>query len=81
MTTARRLTVDAVIKMASTAAQRQLDTPSSAAQTSPELIKALSATWVLVKGRLGQAESAYLDSLISQVIGRRLDVEQGKVGD
>ena len=48
----RRLTVDAVLKMASTTAQKHLDAPASQHKPSPHLYAAIAATWELVKGRL-----------------------------
>lgn len=70
MTAIRRLTVDAVLKMASTAAHRHMEKPVGKTEPSTDLINALAATWELVKGRLGQTESAVLDALITQIIGK-----------
>lgn len=69
MSTFRRLTVDAVIKMANAAAQKHLDSGAQGKELSTDLVEAVSATWDLVKGRLGQSESAHLDELLVKILG------------
>lgn len=70
MTTTRRLTVDAVLKMATTAAQKHVDASPGDGKANADLSAAIAATWELVKGRLGSSESAALDGLITKLIGR-----------
>lgn len=70
MPSPRRLTVDAVLKMATAAAQRHADAPAQARQASADMVQAIAATWDLVKGRLGEANAAPLDALIGRIVGR-----------
>lgn len=69
MTTTRRLTVDAVLKMAAAAAQKHVDAPAGDRKANADLSAAIAATWELVKGRLGASESAALDALITKLVG------------
>lgn len=69
MTTPRRLTLDAVLKMATAAAHKHLDAPAGKQKPSADLAQAVAATWELVKGRLGSSEAATLDALIGKVVG------------
>ena len=57
MTTTRRLTVDAVLKMATAAAQKHVDASPGDRKANADLKAAIAATWELVKGRLGSSES------------------------
>ncbi len=69
MTTTRRLTVDAVLKMATAAAQKHVDAYPGDRKANADLSAAIAATWELVKGRLGTSESAALDGLITKLVG------------
>ncbi len=69
MTTTRRLTVDAVLKMATAAAQKHVDASLGDRKANADLSAAIAATWELVKGRLGSSESAALDGLITKLVG------------
>ncbi len=66
--TTRRLTVDAVLKMATAAAQKHVDAVPSDPKANADLKDAIAATWDLVKGRLGSAEAAALDALIAKAV-------------
>lgn len=68
MTTTRRLTVDAVLKMATAAAQKHADALPSDPKAHADLKKAIAATWEVVKGRLGSSEAAALDALIAKSV-------------
>lgn len=70
MTTTRRLTVDAVLKMATAAAQKHVDATPGDRNANADLSAAIAATWELVKGRLGSSESVALDGLITRLVGR-----------
>lgn len=71
MTTTRRLTLDAVLKMAAAAANKHLDAPAGSQKPSADLSQAVTATWELVKGRLGSSETASLDALITKIVGKK----------
>lgn len=68
MSTFCRLTVDAVIKMVNTAAQKHLDSGALGKKPSSDLMNAVSATWELVKWRLGPSESVQLDELLAKIM-------------
>lgn len=83
MTTPRRLTLDAVLKMATAAAHKHLDAPAGKQKPSADLAQAVAATWELVKGRLGSSEAATLDALIGKIVGHssaKLTAQQTKEG-
>jgi hypothetical protein len=67
--TTRRLTVDAVLKMATAAAQKHVDASPGDRKANADMSAAIAATWELVKGRLGSSESANLDGLITKLVG------------
>jgi len=67
--TTRRLTVDAVLKMATAAAQKHVDASPGNRKANADLSAAIAAAWELVKGRLGSSESAALDGLITKLVG------------
>ena len=69
MTTTHRLSVGAVLKMATEVAQRHVDAPGGDRGAEAGLIEAISATWQLVKSRLGSQESEALDAMIAKVVG------------
>ncbi len=78
MTVTRRLTVDAVLKMATAAAQEHADAlPDRSANA--ELSEAISATWELVKRRLGSSKSAALHALINKISGKAGGVKLAKL--
>ncbi len=66
--TTRRLTVDAVLKMATAAAQKHVDASPGDRKANADMSAAIAATWELVKGRLGSSESAALDGLITKLV-------------
>lgn len=70
MTVTRRLTLDAVLKMATAAAQKHADASPNDRKASSELSQAIAATWELVRGRLGSSEAAALDGLIAKIVGK-----------
>lgn len=70
MTVTRRLTVDAVLKMATAAAQKHADASPTDPKANAVLSQAIAATWEMVKGRLGASESAALDQLITKIVGK-----------
>ena len=64
-----RLTVDAVIKMATQEAQRLASKPLSAQAQDTQLAAAIEQVWSLVQGRLGRTpEAEHLNGLIQSVI-------------
>ena len=64
-----RLTVDAVIKMATKEAQRLASKPVSAQAQDTKLVAAIEQVWSLVQGRLGRTpEAEELNGLIQSVI-------------
>ena len=66
-----RLTVDAVLRMATEQAQRHASLPAGQQASSPALSQAVDQVWQLVKGRLGASpEVERLDALIGKVVGR-----------
>lgn len=69
MTTTRRLTVEAALKMATAAAQKHVDASPDDQKANADLSAAIAATWELVKGRLGSSELAALDALITNLVG------------
>ncbi|MBS4002031.1 MAG: hypothetical protein KGZ91_01555 [Afipia sp.] len=68
--TERRLTVDAVLKLAHATALKHANTSPNAVMKSPEMVKAIDQVWQLVKGRLGEVQAAPLDDLIQQITGK-----------
>lgn len=83
MTTPRRLTLDAVLKLATAAANKHLDAPAGKQKPSADLAQAVAATWELVKGRLGSSDAATLDVLIGKIVGNsaaKLTAQQAKEG-
>ncbi len=69
MTVTSRLTLDAVLKMATAAAQKHADASSTDRKANADLNQAIAATWELVKGRLGSAETSALNGLITKIVG------------
>jgi len=55
MTTTRRLTVDAVLKMSTAAAQKHVDASPGDRKADADRSAAIAAIWELVKGRLGES--------------------------
>lgn len=70
MTVTRRLTLDAVLKMATAAAQKHADASPNDRKANSELSQAIAATWELVRERLGSSEAAALDGLIARIVGK-----------
>jgi hypothetical protein len=70
VTVTRRLTLDAVLKMATAEAQKHADAVPADRKANSELSQAIDATWALIRGRLGSAEAAALDGLIAKVVGK-----------
>lgn len=66
----RRLTVDAVLKMATAAAQKHAGASPTDQKANAVLSEAIAATWELVRGRLGSTDSATLDALITKIVGK-----------
>jgi predicted glycosyltransferase len=64
----RRLSVDAVMKMAHATAQQHLSMPLQEQLMSPKMVDAIEQVWELVKGRLGSPETAELDDLIKSIV-------------
>jgi hypothetical protein len=72
-----RLTIDAVIKMATKEAQRLATKPVAAQAHDSKLNAAIEQVWSLVQGRLGRTpEAEKLDGLIQSVINTK--PEQGR---
>lgn len=64
-----RITVNAVIKMATKEAQRLANAPVSAQAQDTKLAAAIERVWSLVQGRLGRTpEAEELNGLIQSVI-------------
>lgn len=70
--TTRRLTEDAVLKMATAAAQEHTDALRSDPKAHADLKEAIAATWELVKGRLGSSDAATLNRFIAKIVGKPL---------
>jgi hypothetical protein len=68
--TERRLTLDAVLKMAHATALKQTEELPSEKVKSPEMLKAIDQVWELVKGRLGETSAAPLDDLIKRITSK-----------
>lgn len=68
--TERRLTVDAVLKLAHATALKHANTSPTDKMKSPEIFNAIDQVWEMVKGRLGEVQSAPLDDLIQQITGK-----------
>jgi hypothetical protein len=68
MTTSSRPTVGAVLKMATSVAQKYVDAAPGDRGANADLSAAIAATWELVKGRLGSSESAALGGLITKLV-------------
>jgi len=72
-----RLTIDAVIKMATKEAQRLATKPVTAQARDRKLNAAIEQVWSLVQGRLGRTpEAEKLDALIQNVIKTKPEQER-----
>ena len=70
VTVTRRLTLDAVLKMATAAAQKHADASPDDRKANAELSQAIAATWELARERMGSAEAAVLDGLIAKIVDK-----------
>jgi len=68
--TERRLTVDAVLKLAHATTLKHANTSPTDQMKSAEIIKAIDQVWELAKGRLGKVQAAPLDHMIQQITGK-----------
>ena len=78
VTVTRRQTLDAVLKMATAAAQKHAEALPDDRKANAELSQAIAETWELVRGRLGSAEAAALDGLIAKVVGKPRRAKEGE---
>ena len=65
--TQSRWTVDAVLKMAQSAAVKHANTTPGDMTKAPDLLLAIDQNWALIKGRIGETQAAPLDDLIKRI--------------
>jgi hypothetical protein len=75
--------MNAVLKMATAAANKHLDALAGKQKPFADLAEAVAATWQLVKGRLGSSEAVRRNARIDTIVGNsaaKLTAQQIKEG-